>query len=565
MPENIDKENIVPEIESENSGKPTSDGLIPQDVHTLKILKLIRDTQQQHGLRHGDYQRYRGYCTRRLQRLRKALRLPQGDKKHFKKRDVTLENIIKDARYLYIPLVQSERAWGYAMQLKQEFNTEPRKRFHMVNKLRKAVKYASHLEYLCTSSAVCDARAKVEAQAYSSFIKGTLFFESRKWRQAMEEYQKCKNTYEALLTTLGDEAEKAVYRQKCDELIPSLRFCAYNLSDDQSIDLQKIQSQISMPDADLEKLIAQAKEKQTQSLLEVNFANTSVPVRLEKVRAFLLSVGEKPQKDSVDAQLEHYESLLMDCKDCIQLVKEQENNGLLISYLTFLRFALSVERNMLLIEQMKSNENSKKVKPQDYVRLYEAILQFLNEIQSVFTGHDRGLKDVDILNTYFRAQRCLAIANTLQHNKQYLESVILYDKCMSYVNQLKNAKLGSVEMSRFSRLLDGVAAIEDSLQSGMAHAKAQNILEQSAPSQSTPNQTVYDNPDEFIEFSDKGGLELIKLPPAMRAVPCKPLFFDLALNHVQFPDLSDKVESRKAVTAGAGLSGFVKGLWGWKK
>lgn len=48
----------------------------------------------------------------------------------------------------------SERAWGYAMQLRQESNTEPRKRFHLVSKLRKAVHYAEQLESLCQVSIV---------------------------------------------------------------------------------------------------------------------------------------------------------------------------------------------------------------------------------------------------------------------------------------------------------------------------------------------------------------------------------------------------------------------------
>lgn len=29
-------------------------------VFSIEILRLIKDAQKQHGLRHGDYQRYRG-------------------------------------------------------------------------------------------------------------------------------------------------------------------------------------------------------------------------------------------------------------------------------------------------------------------------------------------------------------------------------------------------------------------------------------------------------------------------------------------------------------------------
>lgn len=32
----------------------------PKPLFSIEILRLIRDAQKQHGLRHGDFQRYRG-------------------------------------------------------------------------------------------------------------------------------------------------------------------------------------------------------------------------------------------------------------------------------------------------------------------------------------------------------------------------------------------------------------------------------------------------------------------------------------------------------------------------
>ena len=60
--------------------------------------------------------RYRGYCSRRLARIRKAVKFVQGDKKKFTKKEVTLE-VIKDPKFLLIPLMTAERAWAYAMQV----------------------------------------------------------------------------------------------------------------------------------------------------------------------------------------------------------------------------------------------------------------------------------------------------------------------------------------------------------------------------------------------------------------------------------------------------------------
>nr|CAD7420496.1 unnamed protein product [Timema poppensis] len=87
--------------------------------------------------------------------------------------------------------MMSERAWSYAMQLRQEANTEPRKKFHLVSRLRKATTYALQLQSLCESSK-CDARSKLEAKAYVAWITGSLQFELQLWRPAMENLKKAQ-------------------------------------------------------------------------------------------------------------------------------------------------------------------------------------------------------------------------------------------------------------------------------------------------------------------------------------------------------------------------------------
>ncbi len=146
-------------------------------------MKIIKESQQQHGLRHLDYQRYKSYCTRRLRRLRKTLHFVCGNQKRFQKKDINIEEV-GDSKFLLIPLFQAERAWAFAMQLKQESNTEPRKKFHLINRLRKAAKFAAELEKLSQSSK-CDARTKLEAQGYNSLINGQFFFECQKWNDSL--------------------------------------------------------------------------------------------------------------------------------------------------------------------------------------------------------------------------------------------------------------------------------------------------------------------------------------------------------------------------------------------
>lgn len=131
-------------------------------------------------------------------------------------------------RYLLLVLMEAERAWSYAMQLKQEANTEPRKRFHLLARLRKAAKHSEKLEKLCESPRV-DAKTKLEAQvhtfsqkvfsavlqrakirfflflqqplilvkcilfqAYTAYLTGMVEFELQEWKLAMEAFNKCK-------------------------------------------------------------------------------------------------------------------------------------------------------------------------------------------------------------------------------------------------------------------------------------------------------------------------------------------------------------------------------------
>lgn len=50
----------------------------------------------------------------------------------------------------------------------------------------------------------------------------------------------------------------------------------------------------------------------------------------------------------------------------------------------------------------------------------------------------------------------------------------------------------------------------------------------------------------------------------MELIMCKPLFFDVAQNYIKFPNLeSEKLSGDVSGQQGVGITGFVKGLWGW--
>ena len=92
---------------------------------------------------------------------------------------------------------------------------------------------------------------------------------------------------------------------------------------------------------DLDDLINQTREQQAATLQEVEWRDRKLAVKQEKVRIFLLREQEFAETELKDKDAEErisaYESLLMDCKDAIQVNLDRSAK----SDLTLNVFALS--------------------------------------------------------------------------------------------------------------------------------------------------------------------------------------------------------------------------------
>ncbi|GAB0091881.1 Signal recognition particle subunit SRP68 [Sergentomyia squamirostris] len=564
---------------------------------SLEVLRVIKDAQQQHGLRHGDYQRYRGYCSRRVGRLRKVLKLPQSEKRHFKKKDVVLAHLSgnrSDVRYLHIPLMLAERAWAYGMQLRQEANTEPRKKFHLVSKLRKACVYVLQLQDLAGSEH-CDARTKWEIEAYNAWLHGSLHFELSLWKTAIENLKRAQLVYQNLADALPEE-EQALYRAKVEELTPSIRYCAYNIGEGGSMDdLLELRAQGLLEN--LESLASQVKTQSTEALQTTEWRGRKMGVRPEKARLFLLSIQDLDKSiekaKSIQAKIEILETVTMDCKDAITAIKEEIKQDpklkaaatggqvvgihFLLSYLTYIRLMRTLERNMLLVKQAKmSLEDSsapegvgKKVRPADMTRLYEIILQNVTELQQIVGLEEDAAyqEEMRSLNTTFKAFRCYYIALTLVAMKRWKEAVALYERSTNYAKEALKSNPEAFNLAEDLRHL--IKTIEGCKFS----AHAYSVLEHDTPDETgqifgrtqKSSKPLFNRLSEYKEDATlhSKNPNVYKLTPDMEPIPCKPLFFDLALNFIEFPSLEDKVESPAGKKQPAGISGFVKGFLGW--
>lgn len=198
----------------------------------LEIAEFTRSSQSVNGLRHGDYNRYRHFCTRKLQRLRTSLKIPNG--KH-KFRKAELPSVLNSVRFLQIPILQAERAWAHGLTLKSEFALGQSKalglvRHRFIRKFYRAKRAA--FEAVQLAEKICDSQTIAEAKAYHAWMSALAFTEDGKYAAAIEQINNATEMYTELsknsLDVIIPNASKA-YKHRITDLEPIMRVCRYRL------------------------------------------------------------------------------------------------------------------------------------------------------------------------------------------------------------------------------------------------------------------------------------------------------------------------------------------------
>lgn len=390
-----------------------------------------------------------------------------------------------------------------------------------------------------------------------------------------------------------------------DELTPSLRYCAYNIGDGASIDdLIEMRAQGLL--SNLDSLVSQTKTQSSETLQTTEWRGRKVTVRPEKVRLFLLSIQELDKSiekaQTPLAKIELIETMLIDCKDAITAVKDEMKQDpklrqpdtnmpvtgiqYLLAYLSYIRLMRTLERNIYLVAQAKQSlddtagtnssgaagtDGGRKVRPQDLTRLYEIISQNVGELKQISGMEDDGVyqKEIDVLSLSFKAFRCYYIAVTLVGMKRWKEAVALYVRATKYAAEALKSKPNEFNLQlELQQLINKIEACKFS-------AHAYSVLEEDGGGigddtvafgkTAKLSKPLYERLSQYKEDQQLNtkNPNVYKLTPDMQPIPCKPLFYDLAFNFVEFPALYEQLDSPSSAKKGAGISGFVKGFLGW--
>ncbi|VDP22365.1 unnamed protein product [Soboliphyme baturini] len=261
------------------------------------------------------------------------------------KKPPALEDIA-DSRCVQMFVFEAERCWAYAMQLKQEVGNDTRKRFHLNRKLKK--------------------------------------FECQHWPQAIESFTTLKTIYEKLSAVTESAKMSNLYQQRCQEVVPQLRYCAFNIGDESALSelmemrMKIIEEQENPLLSDLDRLLTECRQK--QSVVEMETVWCRRKIVLEKppqTKSFCIILQQFPEQVSSTLSIPAKNLNIRSLAD--EGEENFTNTQLVYLYLVYLRLTKTIELYWLMVQDMKQKGS----KAQDLVRLCDSVLQTFSELQSL--------------------------------------------------------------------------------------------------------------------------------------------------------------------------------------
>ncbi|KAL1203836.1 hypothetical protein V5N11_011686 [Cardamine amara subsp. amara] len=599
------KESEMSAMEIDDPKSENSDQILPR--FSINVLQLMKSSQAQHGLRHGDYARYRRYCSARLRRLYKSLKFTHGRGKYTRR--AILESTVTDVRFLHVVFYMAERAWSHAMEKRQlPDGPNARQRIYLIGRLRKAVKWASLFSSLC--SIKTDSRTSLEAEAYASYMKGTLLFEQdQNWETGLACFKNARSVYEEL-GKYGDLENQVLCRERVEELEPSIRYCLHKIgkSNLQTSELLQI-GEMEGPALDLfkakiEAAMEEARSQQAASLTEFNWLGYRFPVSNPKSRVSILKAQELekelqgPTAESIAAEkkLAIYDKLFTAYHDARNTIRsdlvsagnaesvKDDLNGLDKAVGAVLG-QRTIERNQLLVKIAKSKLNRKRddksekvTRPEELVRLYDLLLQNVADLSDLISsGRDRKPEEIAFeeecqrKSLAFRAERCFYLAKSYSLAGKRVEAYALYCRAQSLAEDAMG-KFQSVAKKDEGTILE-LKTLSNECRANSCIEHATGIMEEERAPENLSNRistiSLNDTATRVEEYlldkldvyesavgdsNTKTAPKIERFPPAFQSIPRNPIVIDLAHTCIEFP----KIENRMQRSRGGLLGRFFR-------
>lgn len=516
----------------------------------MLVLSIIKEAQNEKGLKDLDYNRYRQYCTRRLQRIRQALDFTHGKGKSFIPKQVAVSDL-NNVRFLELVLFGAERAWSYAMQLNEESKVEIRRKHHAKMRMKKAVEQATLLSQLACDSEHIDLVTKMESQAYASWMEGNYHFMQQEWISARQKFSASKALYEKL-RVLGSSDEEILCASKISEIEPSIKYCDYQLS----LAKQKIPENeefgIAAFSEEYQKYYELKVKQNEANKQSIQWNDVSIKVENESMALLLLQLEKfkaTPEKSTVESFITCTENLkqqsekqLQNAKLSKQPASKIKNNENLILFANVENLNAFLCKCMLLQKEYKKTSITAEL----LLQKLEYFKNFLDSLESVEEIKIVLIPALSILSKYAAVLKNFMMANYFMEQTKFTEAKGFIESALESLEIYQKFYDESL-LSKFfhDKWYSQPSAMKSEVERLHILAKAKFQLYKY---EAVNEKGIIMNSDVALDSLDNVSFTI---PSKVMPVSAPPIFFDLAFNEIQAPVLDEK----------KGLTGLFSSLW----
>lgn len=535
-----------------------------------------------------DYHRQRHRVNKKLNRLRRTLKIVTKDTKNYLEKEkvssLSNENYDMEPMFGDILLFQAERDLLYAQEtrLLLDVHTSKSKERFLISKLKKSLKTSKHLLDITVNEQ--DEYKLLEILVYAGIIEGSLAISKKKYDVALYAFSVVRCSLQFLYTYQKFPSElytKELYYDIIDLIVdPALKVAALQINKNNNISdltnlskeqISKNKGSISYFDKALDIISKENKTYITPSegnedelLKEIQWGSYNATINSNEVSLAIMKIKKEMNK-IVDLNPTTYDSSLLLYQDAIDLhTVEMERNAdednndstqeqyIILTYLKYNYLLLRIRRDITILKELNdkatSDKNATRKKLleswKDCLKLNDGILLSINELKELpGIANDDSLVDIlNTLDTYFQILKQMKLSKAYLISNEYVKSLALINNCHKLITVAKP----------FENELEGTLPKNKDLQEirkDIEEEKSKVFIlashfKDDSTALSVGSKYVIDNIKKLPEFSND--LLLSNVAPLdidFQPVNVKPVLFDIAYNYIQYGSNAESIKS----------------------
>ncbi|KAG9320402.1 hypothetical protein KVV02_005220 [Mortierella alpina] len=372
---------------------------------------------------------------------------------------------------------------------------------------------------------------------------------------------------------------------------------------------------------EIENLISQTRQEKAQDVESIHWRSKTLRLKNAKLATAILAAQETAaeinnlEASTSEARMEHFDKVLQAYTEAEKHVKKalkedaiaaakvkssksEQNTADLNMIATFISYSYlrhAIDRNLLLARDIydklegdqATTDRNEDVQYQNLVKAYDNVVQNLAAIQEL-PGVAADVKlsaEVENKVLYYKGWRCFFTATAYSKLSRHVEAIALFDRAQAYATQIRSG-LGRSAGSESD--VDSFNVTEKELQEMEAkirgrkcqvHAawyleNGEDSIEERITAMSLEEKSLDEPalikrldtyPTSITSKANPTVPHLVDFPPALQPIPAKPLFFDIAFNHMDYNhDALAERSGRPKQQNESAAGGWFGSIWGRK-